>query len=119
MPTDSCLYFYECQNCRTLLRPKQGECCVFARTEAFPAHRSRSSAPQPTRELTSGDLATATAGLATQTRLPAAIDCARQRRMQWIDPRQSAADWRKSCVLGLQIRGCFSRISEWVDHVRN
>jgi len=29
MPVDACLFFYECRNCRTLLRPKQGDCCVF------------------------------------------------------------------------------------------
>ena len=29
MPTDACLYFHECRNCRTLLRPKPGDCCVF------------------------------------------------------------------------------------------
>jgi hypothetical protein len=29
MPTDACLYFYECRNCKTLLRPKPGDCCVF------------------------------------------------------------------------------------------
>ena len=29
MPTDSCLYFYECSNCKTLLRPNAGHCCVF------------------------------------------------------------------------------------------
>ena len=29
MPTDACLYFYECVNCKTLLRPKLGDCCVF------------------------------------------------------------------------------------------
>jgi hypothetical protein len=29
MPTDACQYFYECQGCRTLLRPKPGHCCVF------------------------------------------------------------------------------------------
>lgn len=29
MPTDACLYFYECTRCRTLLRPKPGDCCVF------------------------------------------------------------------------------------------
>ena len=29
MPTDACLYFYECRQCKTLLRPKQGDCCVF------------------------------------------------------------------------------------------
>jgi hypothetical protein len=29
MPTDSCLYFYECEGCRTLLKPEAGDCCVF------------------------------------------------------------------------------------------
>lgn len=29
MPTDACQYFYECENCKTLLRPKSGDCCVF------------------------------------------------------------------------------------------
>jgi hypothetical protein len=29
MPTDACQYFYECGNCKTLLKPKSGDCCVF------------------------------------------------------------------------------------------
>jgi MerC mercury resistance protein len=29
MPTDACLYFYECQSCQAMLRPKPGDCCVF------------------------------------------------------------------------------------------
>lgn len=29
MPTDACLYFYDCTQCRALLRPKPGDCCVF------------------------------------------------------------------------------------------
>ena len=29
MPTDACQYFYECTSCGTLLKPKQGDCCVF------------------------------------------------------------------------------------------
>jgi hypothetical protein len=29
MPTDACLYFYECNHCKTLLRPEPGDCCVF------------------------------------------------------------------------------------------
>ncbi len=29
MPTDACQFFYECENCRTRIRPKQGDCCVF------------------------------------------------------------------------------------------
>ncbi|MFO1117706.1 MAG: GDCCVxC domain-containing (seleno)protein [Beijerinckiaceae bacterium] len=29
MPTDACQFFYECQNCHAMLRPKTGDCCVF------------------------------------------------------------------------------------------
>jgi hypothetical protein len=29
MPTDACQFFYECANCRTVLRPRPGDCCVF------------------------------------------------------------------------------------------
>ena len=29
MPTDACQYFYECENCKTILKPQQGDCCVF------------------------------------------------------------------------------------------
>ncbi|HMV13548.1 MAG TPA: GDCCVxC domain-containing (seleno)protein [Nitrosomonas sp.] len=29
MPTNACLYFYECTSCNTLLKPKPGDCCVF------------------------------------------------------------------------------------------
>ena len=29
MPTDACLWFYECVRCKTILRPQPGDCCVF------------------------------------------------------------------------------------------
>ncbi|HLL95322.1 MAG TPA: GDCCVxC domain-containing (seleno)protein [Spirosoma sp.] len=29
MPTDVCMYFYECTNCHALLKPLSGDCCVF------------------------------------------------------------------------------------------
>lgn len=29
MPTDACLFFYECTGCGTRLKPKRGDCCVF------------------------------------------------------------------------------------------
>lgn len=29
MPTNACQYFYECEQCGELLRPKAGDCCVF------------------------------------------------------------------------------------------
>ncbi|MFD2575322.1 GDCCVxC domain-containing (seleno)protein [Haoranjiania flava] len=28
-PADACKYFYECENCKAILKPKQGDCCVF------------------------------------------------------------------------------------------
>jgi hypothetical protein len=29
MPTDACLFFYECEGCGSILRPLAGDCCVF------------------------------------------------------------------------------------------
>lgn len=29
MPKDACLYYYECSNCHTRLRPLADDCCVF------------------------------------------------------------------------------------------
>jgi hypothetical protein len=29
MPTDVCLFFYDCPACSAHLRPKPGDCCVF------------------------------------------------------------------------------------------
>lgn len=29
MPSDACVYFYECTGCGVLLRPREGDCCVF------------------------------------------------------------------------------------------
>jgi hypothetical protein len=29
MPTDACQYFYECDNCHSILKPINGDCCVF------------------------------------------------------------------------------------------
>ncbi|HJV94550.1 MAG TPA: GDCCVxC domain-containing (seleno)protein [Albitalea sp.] len=29
MPTDACVFFYECPACHALLRPRPGDCCVF------------------------------------------------------------------------------------------
>jgi hypothetical protein len=29
MPTDACQYFYECENCKKVLKPKPGDCCVY------------------------------------------------------------------------------------------
>ena len=29
MPEDACVHFYECKNCKNIIKPKQGDCCVF------------------------------------------------------------------------------------------
>ncbi|HLW93729.1 MAG TPA: GDCCVxC domain-containing (seleno)protein [Roseiarcus sp.] len=49
MPTDACQVFYECKGCGTLLRPKQGDCCVFCSYGSAPcppiqAERTKGSA---------------------------------------------------------------------------
>ena len=29
MPTNACEFFFECENCKTRLRPLEGDCCVY------------------------------------------------------------------------------------------
>lgn len=29
MPTDACSWFYLCEKCKALLKPKEGDCCVY------------------------------------------------------------------------------------------
>ena len=29
MPENACLYFYDCSRCGTVLKPRDGDCCVF------------------------------------------------------------------------------------------
>ena len=41
MPTGSCLHFYECRGCGSLLKPLPGHCCVFC---------SYGSAPCPPKQ---------------------------------------------------------------------
>lgn len=36
MPTDACLFYYECPACHALLRPKPGDCCVFCSFGSVP-----------------------------------------------------------------------------------
>jgi hypothetical protein len=36
MPTDACQFFYACEGCHTLLRPKAGDCCVFCSYGSVP-----------------------------------------------------------------------------------
>ncbi|MGR3660788.1 MAG: GDCCVxC domain-containing (seleno)protein [Paracoccaceae bacterium] len=36
MPSDSCQWFYDCSNCNTVLKPLEGDCCVFCSYATFP-----------------------------------------------------------------------------------
>ena len=29
MSTDSCQFFYQCESCHKMLKPKSGDCCVY------------------------------------------------------------------------------------------
>ncbi len=29
MPEDACVYFYQCTQCESVIRPLNGDCCVF------------------------------------------------------------------------------------------
>jgi len=29
MPVNACQFFYECENCKAILKPKKGDCCVY------------------------------------------------------------------------------------------
>ncbi|HCO84890.1 MAG TPA: hypothetical protein DIT95_15365 [Arenibacter sp.] len=29
MPTEACQFFYQCENCETILKPRTGDCCVY------------------------------------------------------------------------------------------
>ncbi|MEO7208039.1 MAG: GDCCVxC domain-containing (seleno)protein [Steroidobacteraceae bacterium] len=36
MPEDACIYFFECQGCGAMLKPKSGDCCVFCSYGSVP-----------------------------------------------------------------------------------
>ena len=36
MPTDACQWFYECEQCETVLTPKKGHCCVYCSYGSVP-----------------------------------------------------------------------------------
>jgi hypothetical protein len=36
MPTDACLFFYDCTACGALLKPQAGDCCVFCSYGSVP-----------------------------------------------------------------------------------
>ena len=36
MPQDACQFFYECEGCKTVLKPKEGDCCVYCSYGSVP-----------------------------------------------------------------------------------
>jgi hypothetical protein len=36
MPTDACQFFYECDRCHVVIRPKEGDCCVYCSYGSVP-----------------------------------------------------------------------------------
>ncbi|MEQ8624452.1 MAG: GDCCVxC domain-containing (seleno)protein [Vicingaceae bacterium] len=36
MPTDACQYFYDCENCKAVLRPINNDCCVYCSYGSVP-----------------------------------------------------------------------------------
>ncbi len=36
MPTDACMFFWNCRQCGTRLKPKPGDCCVFCSYGSVP-----------------------------------------------------------------------------------
>lgn len=36
MPTNACLFFYDCTSCNARLKPKPGDCCVFCSYGSVP-----------------------------------------------------------------------------------
>ena len=36
MPQDACQFFYECEGCKAVLKPKEGDCCVYCSYGSVP-----------------------------------------------------------------------------------
>ena len=36
MPQDACQFFYECEGCKAVLKPKEGDCCVYCSFGSVP-----------------------------------------------------------------------------------
>jgi hypothetical protein len=36
MPTDACIFFFDCESCGQWLRPKPGDCCVYCSYGSVP-----------------------------------------------------------------------------------
>ncbi|MEK6482368.1 GDCCVxC domain-containing (seleno)protein [Catalinimonas sp. 4WD22] len=36
MSQNACQYFYECKHCKTMLKPRKGDCCVYCSYGSVP-----------------------------------------------------------------------------------
>lgn len=45
MPTNACVFFYECTGCGALLQPKPGDCCVFCSYGTVPCPPIQQQSP--------------------------------------------------------------------------
>lgn len=36
MPTNACSWFYECEECKVVLKPLEGDCCVYCSYGSVP-----------------------------------------------------------------------------------
>lgn len=45
MPTDACQWFYECEGCHSVLKPKPDDCCVFCSWATVPSSRRTAARP--------------------------------------------------------------------------
>ncbi|GAB4321947.1 MAG: hypothetical protein Kow00127_14520 [Bacteroidales bacterium] len=45
MPVDSCQIIYECPDCKAVLRPKEGDCCVYCSYGSVPCPPVQQSRP--------------------------------------------------------------------------
>ena len=36
MPQDACQFFYECEGCKAVLKPQEGDCCVYCSYGSVP-----------------------------------------------------------------------------------
>ena len=44
MPTNACQFFYDCDHCKAVLKPKEGDCCVYCSYGTVPCPPMQSGA---------------------------------------------------------------------------
>jgi len=46
MPTDACVWYWECPGCKALIRPQPGDCCVYCSYGSVPCPPVQVAGPQ-------------------------------------------------------------------------